>query len=156
MTAGSGFRRKGVRDGGINREKWAGKAGSENPIVDSQSKAQCKTFHVSISFTCMRIQKHFSATLRNVTLRHVVWTTCLCHELFMWLQEGVKLIRWPIGQQKLLNENFALNKTLGCWIEKACTEWKYKVLNIIWVYWTKIWSIEYNLGLLNKNVKYWI
>ena len=34
-----------------------GKAGSENPIVDPQSKAQCKSFHVSISFTCMRIQK---------------------------------------------------------------------------------------------------
>ena len=27
-----------------------GKAGSENPIVDPQSKAQCKTFHVSTKF----------------------------------------------------------------------------------------------------------
>ena len=34
MTAGSGFRRKKGRDGGINREKMGGKAGFENSIVD--------------------------------------------------------------------------------------------------------------------------
>ena len=34
MTAGSGFRRKEGRDGGINREEWGGKEGSESFIVD--------------------------------------------------------------------------------------------------------------------------
>jgi len=31
---GSGFSGKKGRESGINRKKWAGKAGFENPIVD--------------------------------------------------------------------------------------------------------------------------